>query len=297
MNSRPNCDQIEKSLHLELIDAETMSYDANPLMFQVDVNSYSPLTFLDSETIPPEQRDANLSMVSINSEENFEQDNDSDTEWLYIANRDPDVSAGTISRLLQQKFGVKDVKLDVLSLSSSTYRSFIVLVNKSKVKTVLDLENWPNVFYVRRFKLSSDTVFQEAPHKNSKKKHFINNPRNQITRSSTTYVSGIRSQLKEIRSAIAGTNYDIIVLIETWLHEGIFNSEIFDSAWNVYRADRVLITDVTRRGGGALIAIRSNLNSVQIVNYSIDDIDFVFVKLKLDAKWIYLNVTYCIGVL
>ena len=185
-SGRTKCEQMEKSLHFELIDDEAISYDANPLLCQVDGNSYPPITFLDSETSLQEQPYVNLSMISMSSDENFDQDNENDSEWLYIANRNPDIPASTIIRLLQQKFGLNDIKLDVLSQSSSTYRSFKVLVHKSKVKSVLDLKNWPNDFYVRRFKLGNEAVFQEAPRKKEKKKHFINNPRNQITRSSTT---------------------------------------------------------------------------------------------------------------
>lgn len=200
--SQPNPDPRpdEKSLYYELIDSEAMSYDANPLMCQINSESFPPLVYLPSETTmipeeedanrsivtPPELQDANVSIVSIVSNEDFDSDLDQDSEWVYVANRSPDISAGTVIQWLQRKFGLMNVKLDVLSQSSSTYRSFKVLINKTKIRTVLDMKNWPNDFYVRRFKTSKEKVFQETPHKKTKKKHFINNPRNQHTGSTTT---------------------------------------------------------------------------------------------------------------
>lgn len=77
-------------------------------------------------------------------------------------------------------------------------------------------------------------------------------------------------------------------MIETWLYDG----EIVNSLWNVYRADRVSTSNIIRRDGGVLIAVKNNMNCVQIVNSSIDTIDFVIVTLKPYSKMINLNATY-----
>ena len=55
--------------------------------------------------------------------------------------------------------------------------------------------------------------------------------------------------------------YDVIVLTETWLKEDLLTSQIFDSnLYNVFRKDRCTKTTGLKRGGGVLIAIRSNIS-------------------------------------
>ena len=67
-------------------------------------------------------------------------------------------------------------------------------------------------------------------------------------------VGGIRSQLLSIRSAILTCHYDVIILIETWLDETVFSSDLFDpTKWIVFRCDRHDLGD-NRNGGGVLIA-------------------------------------------
>lgn len=39
-------------------------------------------------------------------------------------------------------------------------------------------------------------------------------------------------------SSVRSSNYDVIVLCETWLREGFHDEELFDDRYNVYRRDR-----------------------------------------------------------
>lgn len=56
-------------------------------------------------------------------------------------------------------------------------------------------------------------------------------------------------------------DYDIICLTETWLLPGIFDSELFDSRYVIYRMDRDYDRHGTTRGGGTLIAVRRGLRA------------------------------------
>ena len=89
--------------------------------------------------------------------------------------------------------------------------------------------------------------------------------------------------------------YDVIVLTETWLNEDFLTSEIFDcNFYNVFRKDRCTKTTGLKRGGGVLIAIRSNIsvNSYALtVNTAIDS-DQVIVKLKLHNSELFVIASY-----
>ena len=58
----------------------------------------------------------------------------------------------------------------------------------------------------------------------------------------------------ELQSHVALMNPDIIAITETWLHEGIADNEILPSSYNVLRNDR------GSRGGGVLLAVKSNIS-------------------------------------
>nr|XP_026499894.1 uncharacterized protein LOC113403525 [Vanessa tameamea] len=72
-------------------------------------------------------------------------------------------------------------------------------------------------------------------------------------------VRGLRTKTSEFFSNILNCEHDIICLTETWLLPGIFDSEIFDSRYSVYRCDRNYNERNDKMGGGVLIAVRNGL--------------------------------------
>lgn len=79
-------------------------------------------------------------------------------------------------------------------------------------------------------------------------------------------VRGLRTKTIEFYKNICSSSYDIIVLTETWLMDGILNGELFDHRYTVHRRDR---TNSTKKdGGGLLIAIRKSLNSTRIMTWA-----------------------------
>lgn len=70
---------------------------------------------------------------------------------------------------------------------------------------------------------------------------------------------GLRTKTNLFYRNLCLTNHDVILLTETWLLDGIADSELFDSRYLVWRRDRDY--DLTRqtRGGGVLIATHKNL--------------------------------------
>ena len=66
------------------------------------------------------------------------------------------------------------------------------------------------------------------------------------------------NKLIDFQASIYSKSVDIIIVSETWLTSAILNHEILPSCYSVYRRDRE-----DRRGGGVLIAIKSDIYSVR----------------------------------
>jgi hypothetical protein len=72
-------------------------------------------------------------------------------------------------------------------------------------------------------------------------------------------VRGLRSKTLTFYRNLSLATYDIIVLTESWLVDGIRDSELFDDRYVVWRRDRDLSVTGQSRGGGVIIATRKEL--------------------------------------
>lgn len=72
-------------------------------------------------------------------------------------------------------------------------------------------------------------------------------------------VRGLRTKTNTIFRNLLQQDNDIVCFTETWLHGSIFDTEIFDSRYTVYRSDRCYDLRGDSMGGGVLIAVNSNL--------------------------------------
>jgi hypothetical protein len=72
-------------------------------------------------------------------------------------------------------------------------------------------------------------------------------------------VRGLRTKTYTFFNSILNCNYDVVVLTETWLNEGVLSSELFDDRFIVYRQDVGGGVNLWRHG--VLIAINKRLRS------------------------------------
>ncbi|KAH0808663.1 hypothetical protein GEV33_014128 [Tenebrio molitor] len=96
-------------------------------------------------------------------------------------------------------------------------------------------------------------------------------------------------------STIAASHYNIIALTETWLHEGISDSELFDlSTFTVFRHDRITVPEGPRRGGGVLLAVRNEFNAerCEVVCDVLSRTDLLLVKINFNYRAVYVLVLY-----
>ena len=74
-------------------------------------------------------------------------------------------------------------------------------------------------------------------------------------------VRGLNTKLPEIYNALASCHYDIIAFSETFLNDSVHNSEISNNNYTIYRSDRKYSDVHCQRGGGVLLAVKSNFAS------------------------------------
>ena len=91
-------------------------------------------------------------------------------------------------------------------------------------------------------------------------------------------VRGLRSYVRDVALKIQNSSFDIIILSETWLNCTIYDSEIFDNRYTVYRRDRINKT----LGGGVLIAVSNNFTSSRVFSCN-SECEDLWVKIKISA--------------
>ncbi|CAK1549330.1 unnamed protein product, partial [Leptosia nina] len=80
-------------------------------------------------------------------------------------------------------------------------------------------------------------------------------------------VNRIRSKTTDLFLNVLNSSYDLICLTETNLTQGVFNSEVFDNRYLVYRKDRYSSCSSKRDGGGVLIAVKNNIHAIRLEHY------------------------------
>ena len=72
-------------------------------------------------------------------------------------------------------------------------------------------------------------------------------------------VRGLRSKTNIFYRNLINIDCDMVCLSETWLNDSVFDYEVFDTRYTVYRNDRDYASRGDKLGGGVLIAVRSHL--------------------------------------
>lgn len=109
-------------------------------------------------------------------------------------------------------------------------------------------------------------------------------------------VRGLNTKTHEFFNASSSSQYRLIALTETWLHEELKSTELFNDNFIVFRSDRNFSATNTKRGGGVLIAINKELSAVELnlsrICCEIQKIDIVGVKIAVKHQIIFIFVVY-----
>lgn len=94
-------------------------------------------------------------------------------------------------------------------------------------------------------------------------------------------VRGLRSKTNQFYLSCLSTQYEIIILSETWLNDSVLSAELFNSTYNVFRCDRSPCNSVKSDGGGVLIAIKNDfvVKRLSPPNRNVEDV-WVAVSMK-----------------
>lgn len=107
-------------------------------------------------------------------------------------------------------------------------------------------------------------------------------------------VRGLRSKTNSLYRNVCMNSYDVVVFTETWLVDGISDSELFDGRYVVWRRDRDYGRTSQTRGGGVLIAVRNDLTVVERYDWrtSAEDI-WISIVLKRSRPAVSYNINIC----
>ncbi|CAB3987353.1 Hypothetical predicted protein [Paramuricea clavata] len=128
----------------------------------------------------------------------------------------------------------------------------------------LDLQISRKISQVAILLLGGDIATNPGP--NSTRPHIHTNGNNQsILRCYYQNVRSIRSgnKLREFQDTVYANQYDIVAISESWLTSDISDSELLPWNYDIFRCDRKSLT--ISRGGGVLLASRSNLRCSPVV--------------------------------
>lgn len=101
----------------------------------------------------------------------------------------------------------------------------------------------------------------------------------------------MRTKIDELILNVELCNYDVLILIETWLNSDFLDSELNFTDFNLYRKDRSVDTSDKSRGGGVLIAVRKYLSSKLVVPSS-KIIEDLYVKINFGHKKVLIGGVY-----
>ncbi|XP_064292001.1 uncharacterized protein LOC135309705 [Plodia interpunctella] len=76
-------------------------------------------------------------------------------------------------------------------------------------------------------------------------------------------VNRIRTKTTEVYLNILACNYDVVCFTESNLNDSVFDGEIFDGRYNVFRRDRETSLSKKSDGGGVIVAIKKDIDVVR----------------------------------
>lgn len=99
-------------------------------------------------------------------------------------------------------------------------------------------------------------------------------------------VRGLRTKTHEFLSEVSRADYDFLFVTESWLTSDFYDRELFDSRYTIFRCDRSWAESGAERGGGAMIAIRNELQPL-LRNWpgpSLASSEYVWISIPLCGK-------------
>ena len=97
-----------------------------------------------------------------------------------------------------------------------------------------------------------------------------------ILRCMSLNARSICNKLNEFHDLVIMKKVDVVAVTETWLHQGILDTDILDSNYIIFRRDR----PQQQRGGGVLICVKSDCISVRRRDLENENVEAVVCELR-----------------
>lgn len=105
-------------------------------------------------------------------------------------------------------------------------------------------------------------------------------------------VRGLRTKTHNFYRNLCCSQYDVIILTETWIDRSVFSAELFDDRYTVFRRDRETTGfHHDKRAGGVLIAVSKKFNARRIGEWE-SSCEDLWVKIGIDSNSNY-NIALC----
>lgn len=92
---------------------------------------------------------------------------------------------------------------------------------------------------------------------------------------------GLRTKLPQFYRSIETNNFDIIIITESWLCDGILDTELCDNRYDVFRYDR----PASQMGGGVLICIKRCFSAMARLDINIGRAESVWITINSNDKY------------
>lgn len=101
---------------------------------------------------------------------------------------------------------------------------------------------------------------------------------------------GIKTKLNDLKIALLVSDYDFVIVTESWLNSSVYSSE-FCVNYNIFRKDRNSELTGKSQGGGVFLATGKKFSVTEIDLFN-DNIEGVCVKVNLEKTCVYIVGVY-----
>lgn len=103
---------------------------------------------------------------------------------------------------------------------------------------------------------------------------------------------GLNSKIQSFLLNVSSSNFDVIILTETWLKASVNDSELFGGEFLVHRCDRSSVNSGRSHGGGVLVAVNKHIPSSRIFVRGCECLEIVLVKIIYHGSTIFIACIY-----
>ena len=177
-------------------------------------------------------------------------------------------------------------------LSLLQFHNFKISIPSHLAQLLLTYNSWPPPISVREFFPSSQLFKNNTHHSQALPVPPPSTASSRrVLRIYYQNMSGMRGDMNQLFRISASSDFNVIILTETWLKTEHLNSEIFSPEWEVFRCDRTHSSS-TSRSKGVLIAVHTSLPCSLVQQcterYNLHNSQQVWVELTLDSKSIFI---------